>query len=83
MFVARLTTILVQPTELRIKSQAEQIDEMRENVFDLLDHMAKKKDELNEKSVPTSICTQLQQAVRDTEVNKHLFPLDLRHSRFS
>lgn len=69
MFVARLTTISVQPTELKIKSQAEQIDEMRENVFDFLDRMAKKKDELNEKSVPISICTQLQQAVRDTEVN--------------
>lgn len=41
---------------------------MRENIFELLDRMNKKKQELVEHFVPTSVCTQLQQAIRDTEV---------------
>lgn len=65
---ARLTNIPTGPTEIRIKTQAELIDEMRENVFDMLDRMTQKKEELAEKSVPLSVCTQLQQAIRDTEV---------------
>lgn len=41
---------------------------MRQNIFDLLDQMTRKKQELTDKFVPISICTQLQQAIRDTEV---------------
>ena len=67
---ARLTNIPTGPTEIRIKTQAELIDEMRENVFDMLDRMTQKKEELAEKSVPLSVCTQLQQAIRDTEVTE-------------
>jgi hypothetical protein len=56
------------PVEVKIKTQAEQIDEMRQNIFDLLDRMTRKKQELTDKFVPVSICTQLQQAIRDAEV---------------
>jgi hypothetical protein len=41
---------------------------MRQNVFNLLDKMTNRKQELIEKFVPVSICTQLQQAIRDNEV---------------
>jgi hypothetical protein len=33
-----------------------------------MDRMTTKKQELTDKFVPLSICTQLQQAIRDTEV---------------
>ena len=58
----------VVPTEIKIKTQAEQIDEMRQNIFDFLDRISTKKQELADKFVPISVCTQLQQAVRDAEV---------------
>ena len=67
-FVVRLMDIPPAPTVIKIKTQAEQIDEMRENIFDLLDRMSSKKQELSEKFIPVSICTQLQQAIRDAEV---------------
>ena len=75
-FSARLTNVPAAPTEIRIKTQAEQIDEMRESVFDLLDRMTEKKEELSEKCVPLSICTQLQQAIRDTEVERRKIIID-------
>lgn len=58
----------VPSKEIQIKTQAEQVDDMRQNIFDLLDGINKRREELTEKFVPISICTQLQQAVRDTEV---------------
>jgi hypothetical protein len=62
------------PSEIKIKTQAEQIDDMRQNIFDILDRMTRKKQELTEKFVPVSICTQLQQVIRDTEVYQlHFF----------
>lgn len=63
----------VVPTQIKIKTQAEQIDEMRQNIFDLLDRISTKKQELTDKFVPISVCTQLQQAVRDTEVIRITF----------
>jgi len=51
-----------------VKTQAELIDDMRQNIFDLLDRMTRKKQELNEKFVHISDCTQVQQAIRDTQV---------------
>jgi hypothetical protein len=41
---------------------------MRQNIFNLLDKMTNRKQELTNKFVPLSICTQLQQAIRDTDV---------------
>lgn len=41
---------------------------MRQNIFDLFDRMTRKKRELTEGFVPVSVCTQIQQAIRDTEV---------------
>jgi len=46
---------------------------MRQTIFELLDHMSARKQELTDKFVPVSICTQLQQAIRDTEVSCLLF----------
>ena len=58
----------VPAKEIQIKTQAEQVDEMRQSIFDLLDGINKRREELTDQFVPISICTQLQQAVRDTEV---------------
>ena len=58
----------IEPTEIKIHSEAEQIDETRAKIFDLLDRMSRQKKELNEQCVPQSMCTQLEQAIRDTEV---------------
>ncbi len=71
MFIVLVRTIEIPsaPSEIKIKTQAEQIDEMRQNIFNLLDKMANRKQELAEKFVPISTCTQLQQAVRDTEMD--------------
>ena len=67
-YLARIIDIPVAPKEIKIKTQVEQIDDIRQNIFDLLDRMTRKKQELTEKFVPVSICTQLQQAIRDAEV---------------
>ena len=55
---------------------------MRQNIFNLLDRMAKRKQELTEKFVPVSICTQLQQAIRDTEV-QNFFSIRSFHRSYS
>ncbi|CAF0761468.1 unnamed protein product [Rotaria sp. Silwood1] len=67
--IAPLIEISVVPTEIKIKTQAEQIDDMRQNIFDLFDRMTIKKQELTENFVPISVCTQFQQAIRDTEMD--------------
>jgi hypothetical protein len=41
---------------------------MRQNIFNLLDKMTNRKQELMEKFVLVSACTQLQQAIRHNEV---------------
>lgn len=64
----RTIDIPLSSNDVKVKSQSEQIDEMRVKIFDLLDYMSTKKQELNDKFVPISICTQLQQAIRDAEV---------------
>ncbi|CAF0997086.1 unnamed protein product [Rotaria sordida] len=61
--------IPVVSTEVKIKTQVEQIEDIRQNIFDLFDRMTKKKQELTENFVPISVCTQLQQAIRDTEMD--------------
>ncbi|CAF1494572.1 unnamed protein product [Rotaria magnacalcarata] len=61
--------IAVTPTEVKIKTQAEQIDDLRQNIFDLFDRIARKKRELTENFVPISVCTQIQQAMRDAEMD--------------
>ena len=67
-YLARLIEIPTAPSEIKIKTQAERIDDMRKKIFNLLDKMKNRKQELTDKFVPLSICTQLQQAIRDTEV---------------
>ncbi|CAF2902207.1 unnamed protein product [Rotaria sp. Silwood2] len=66
---APIIEVPVASTELKIKTQTEQIDDMRQNIFDLFDRMTKKKQELTENFVPISVCTQLQQAIRDAEMD--------------
>jgi gluconate kinase len=51
-----------------VKNQAELVDDLRQKVFDLLDQMARKRQELNDQFVHVSVCSQLQQATRDTQV---------------
>lgn len=53
-----------------MKSQAELLDDLRQKVFDLLDEMARKREELNDEFVHVSVCSQVQQATRDTQVGK-------------
>ncbi|UJR24832.1 hypothetical protein I4U23_006204 [Adineta vaga] len=55
-------------TEIRVKTQAELVDDLRQKVFDLLDELTRKKQELNDKSVHISVCSLLQQAIRDTQM---------------
>ena len=67
--------ISIEPTEMKIYTEADQVDETRAKIFDLLDRMSRKKKELNERCVPQSVCAQLEQAIRDTEVVLTSLPL--------
>ncbi|CAF1257624.1 unnamed protein product [Adineta ricciae] len=52
----------------RVKSQAELADDLRQKIFDLLDEITTKRQELNENCVHVSVCSLLQQAIRDTQM---------------
>ncbi|CAF1413192.1 unnamed protein product [Adineta steineri] len=65
---ARIFALSNTSKEIKVKTQVELVDDLRQNIFDLLDQLTRKKQELNEKFVHKSVCTQLQEIIRDTQM---------------
>ncbi|CAF1137421.1 unnamed protein product [Didymodactylos carnosus] len=63
------TDITKQTGELHIKTPAERVDELREHIFHVIDEMKDIRQELETKFVPSSVCSRIQQCIRDTEVD--------------